>query len=218
MKIRILMVDDHPSMIEGYKIILSYNDLGYEVETISAYNCESAYHIVNEDNTAFDLYFLDFSLPPYEEKNILSGKDLAAFIREKHADAKLVILTSHSESIILYDIIRSVNPEGVLVKSDFSAEELLQAFGQILKGEVYHSATVKQNVKELLSNKIYLDDFNRKIITLLAQGIKTKNLPNHINLSISAIEKRKAQIRDYFNLEKGTDEDILKEAKTLGLI
>lgn len=212
------MVDDHPSMIEGYKIILSYNDLGYEVETVAAYNCESAYHIVAEEKKKFDLYFLDFSLPPYEEKHILSGKDLASFIREIHPEAKLVILTSHSESIILYDLIRSVNPEGVLVKSDFSAEELLQAFGQILNGQVYHSATVKQNVKELLSNKIYLDDFNRKIITLLAQGIKTKNLPNHINLSISAIEKRKAQIRDYFNLEKGTDEDILREAKKLGLL
>ena len=30
-KVNIFMIDDHPSMIEGYKSILSYNDLGYEI-------------------------------------------------------------------------------------------------------------------------------------------------------------------------------------------
>ncbi|WP_262494798.1 hypothetical protein [Flavobacterium columnare] len=32
MDIRILIVDDHPSMIEGYKVILSYNDFGYNID------------------------------------------------------------------------------------------------------------------------------------------------------------------------------------------
>ena len=73
-------------------------------------------------------------------------------------------------------------------------------------------------MKELLSKKAYLDNFNRQIITLLAQGIKTKSLPNHKNLSISSIEKRKVQIKDYLSIEKGTDEDIIREAKRLGLI
>ena len=46
MKLKILMIDDHPSMIEGYKIILSYNDFGYEVETTSATDTKSAYEII----------------------------------------------------------------------------------------------------------------------------------------------------------------------------
>ena len=58
---------------------------------------------------------------------------------------------------MLYDIITSVNPEGLLVKSDFTADELLLAFDKIIKGDVYRSTTVKHNVKELLSNKVYLD-------------------------------------------------------------
>lgn len=61
--------------------------------------------------------------------------------------------------------------------------------------------------------EVYLDTTNRRIISLLAKGIKTKNLPIHLNLSISAIDKRKAQIKEIFNIEKGTDEDILREAK-----
>lgn len=214
------MVDDHPSMIEGYKIILSYNDLGFEIETTAAHNCESAFEIITNTTNLdfFDLVFLDFSLPPFEAKNISSGEDLAMLVKTHLPNSKIVMLTSHTEALILYNIIRNVEPEGLLVKSDFSAEELISAFDIIMRGEIYHSLTVKQNVKELLSKKVYLDHFNRQIISLLAQGIKTKSLPAHLNLSISAIEKRKVQIRDYFCVQKGNDEDIIREARKLGII
>jgi two-component system, NarL family, response regulator NreC len=220
MRVKILMVDDHPSMLEGYKIILSYNDLGYEIETTSAFTSQSAYDIITNDVNPvdFDLVFLDYSLPKYEEKNIKNGEDLAVVVKEYLPNSKIVMLTSHTEALLLYGFIRNINPAGLLVKSDFTAEELLTAFDLIMKGQVYHSQTVKENIKELLSKKIYLDNFNRQIIALLAQGIKTKSLPNHLNLSISAIEKRKVQIRDYFCIQKGTDEDIIREAKKLGLI
>ena len=219
-KLKILMVDDHPSMIEGYKIILSYNNLGLDIETTAAYNCESAYKIItNQSNKIyFDLVFLDFSLPPYEEMHIKSGQDLAKLIKIHLPNTKIVMLTSHTEAILLYDIIRNVEPNGLLVKSDFSAEELLLAFDKIMNGEIYHSITVNHNLKEMFFQKKILDQPNRQIISLLAQGIKTKNLPNYLNISISAIEKRKVNIRCYFNLQKGSDEDIIREAKKLGLV
>ncbi|WP_300570940.1 response regulator [Flavobacterium sp.] len=219
MKLKILMIDDHPSMIEGYKIILSYNNLGFEIETTSAFNCESAYEIItNKKRNIYDLVFLDYSLPPYEKMNITSGEDIAMLIKTHWPNCKIVMLTSHTEALILYNILRNVEPAGLLVKSDFSADELLVAFDAVMNGQTYHSITVKECTKELLSKKIYLDNFNRQIITLLSQGIKTKSLPNYMNLSMSSIEKRKVQIKDYFSIEKGTDEDIIREAKRLGLI
>ncbi|WP_395058099.1 response regulator [Flavobacterium sp.] len=219
-KLKILMIDDHPSMIEGYKIILSYNNLGLEIETTAAYNCEVAYKIITNkfNKIYFDLVFLDYSLPPYEEKNIKSGQDLAKLIKIHLPNTKIVMLTSHTESILLYDIISKIEPNGLLVKSDFSAEELLSAFDKIMEGEIYHSITVKHNLKEMFSQKKILDQQNRKIISLLVQGIKTKNLPSYLNISMSAIEKRKVNIRCYFNLEKGSDEDIIREAKKSGLV
>lgn len=218
MKLKVLMVDDHPSMLEGYKIILSYNSLGFEIETTAAFNCETAYEIITKKHNAFDMVFLDYSLPPYEAMHINSGEDLAMLTKTHLPNAKIVMLTSHSEALILYNIVRNIEPAGLLVKSDFSADELLNAFEVMVHDGIYHSATVKQNIKELLSKKVYLDVFNRQIITLLAQGIKTKSLPSHLNLSISTIEKRKVQIRDYFGIQKGNDEDIIREAKKLGLV
>ena len=63
-----------------------------------------------------------------------------------------------------------------------------------------------------------MDNYNRQILLLLSQGIKTKNLPDLLHLSKSAIDKRKAIIKQIFGIDKGTDEDILKEARRQGLI
>ena len=53
---------------------------------------------------------------------------------------------------------------------------------------------------------------------LISQGIKTVNLPNYIPLSMSAIEKRKANIKGQLLMGKGNDSDLISIAKKLGLI
>ena len=214
------MIDDHPSMIEGYKSILSFNDLGLRIITTPAYNCESAYNIIDKTSVseAFDFAFVDLSLPPYLEKNIKSGEDLALLIKNKFPNCKIVILTSHAEAFILDAIQKNIAPNGLLVKSDFTADEFLLAFEKIYNNHFYTSRTVVENIAELHEKSAFLDENNRKLITLLAEGVKTKNLPQRMNLSISAIDKRKAQIKYFFKIEKGSDEDIIREAKKHGLI
>ena len=218
--LHILMIDDHPSMIEGYKSILSFNDLGLRIITTPAYNCESAYNIIDKTsvNEAFDFAFVDLSLPPYLEKKIKGGEDLALLIKNKFPDCKIVILTSHAEAFILDAIQKNIAPNGLLVKSDFTADEFLLAFEKIYNNHFYTSRTVVENIAELHEKSAFLDENNRKLITLLAEGVKTKNLPQRMNLSISAIDKRKAQIKYFFKIEKGSDEDIIREAKKHGLI
>lgn len=219
-RLNILMIDDHPSMIEGYKSILSFNDLNYEIQVTPAYNCESAYHLITDiqSKAAYDVVFIDLSLPPFPEQNLHSGHDLATLVRMYMPSSKIVILTSHIEAFLLYKIHREIEPEGFLVKSDFTADELLNAFHQIITGNKYRSRTVQQNINDLMANDFLLDEHYQQIITLLAQGIKTKNMPEYINITLSAIDKRKAHIKEFFNIEKGSDEDIIKEAKKRGLI
>lgn len=219
MAMRILMVDDHPTQLDGYKIILSFNSQGIEIETTMAYNCRSAYEIItNPETEGFEMVFLDLSLPGYPEKELKSGEDLAYVVKDYFPDAKIVMLTSHSESFLLYDIVKRINPSAFMVKSDFTGDELLTAFDAVLNNQIYHSETVSASIQELLSREEYLDTYNRQIITLLAQGVKTKNLPERLNLSMSAVEKRKSQIKDYFSIEKGSDEDIVHAARKLGFI
>ena len=213
-----LIIDDHPAMIEGYRSILEFNKNEKKIQITAIHNCADAYNCIAIESKKFDIVFLDMILPPAPEYNIFSGEDLAQLIRKTIPDAKLVILTSHTEAFILYSLIKKSAPDGILVKSDFSGGELLAAFDWIFSGKVYYSITVKQGLKDMLNRNSYLDSYNRQIILLLSKGIKTKNLPQHINLSVSAIDKRKVQIKDYFNIVKGNDEDILREARKCGFI
>jgi DNA-binding NarL/FixJ family response regulator len=218
MIVRVLMVDDHPPIIEGYKSILSFNPYGYELSTIEAYSCEEAYYTICNAKQIFEVVFLDLTLPPFIEKNLHSGEDLIPIVRKHHPEAKIIVLTSHSESIPLFKVINESNPEGLLVKSDFQAQDLLEAFNTIVKGKTFYSQTVIKHKKTWEEKNKVMDNYNRQILLLLSQGVKTKSLPDLLHLSKSAIDKRKAIIKQIFGIDKGTDEDILREARKQGLI
>ncbi|HEU0136565.1 MAG TPA: response regulator [Flavobacterium sp.] len=220
MKVRLLIIEDHPAMIAGYESILSLNTSGYNFEIITAHDCEGAYKIISnpQPTTHFDIIFLDIILPAFLEKNIQSGQDIAKLARFHTPNSKIIMLTSHTEAFVLYQIVKSINPEGLLVKSDFTPAGLLHAFEEIMDGQIYHSETVRKSFKELLKSETYFDSHNRQIISLLSQGIKTKNMPAYLGLSISAIDKRKAVIKSFFGIDKGSDEDIIKAAKKSGFV
>ncbi|MGL2965524.1 response regulator [Flavobacterium sp. XGLA_31] len=218
MEVTVLMIDDHPSIIEGYKSILSYNPYGFEVIAHGVHNCESAYKLITETDIPFDVVFLDITLPPYKEKNINSGDDLVPIIRKYLPSAKIVILTSHTESLVLQSIIKQSRPNGLLVKSDILSNDLIQAFYNVFKGSVYYSATVEKFKNDSKTAIKHLDSYSRQIIILLSKGLKTKTIQEELHLSKSTIDKRKVIIKAFLGIEKGNDEDILREARKKGLI
>ncbi|RZJ68024.1 MAG: response regulator transcription factor [Flavobacterium sp.] len=218
MTIKILIIEDHPAMIEGYKSILSFFGDDYNFEYTVAADCEAAYKHIFNSHKNFDLIFLDLMIPPAESLKLYSGEDLGTIIKKQMPNAKLIILTSHVEAIILYSIVKQINPEGLLVKSDFSGNDLILAIKNILAGNTHYTINVTRSIVEMNRDESFLDKYNREILKLICQGIKTKNLPKHLNLSLSSIDKRKVQIKDFLGIIKGNDEDIVLAAKKQGLV
>lgn len=219
MALRILVIDDHFLLVEGYKSAFKKIMPDTEIEIVEAYNCESAYNLITgSNNRDFDLVFLDISLPPFHEKRINDGGDIGALIRREWPKCKILALTSHPESILLYDFYKRLRPEGLMVKSDFTVKDLEYSLKVIHGGGQYVSSTVRSAIAAIGSKERFLDNINRQIISFLAKGIKTKSMGKYLPLSVSAIDKRKAHIKDYFLIAKGTDEDIIREARKAGLI
>lgn len=213
----ILIIDDHPTQVAGYSSILS-EVMPDRVEITRCFTFEDAFSIVSSGLVAPDIIFLDMTMPSFAEKGIFSGEDMAQQIRSYLPKSRLVIITAHSEIFFLYNLVKSIQPEGLLIKSDFHARELHEAVNTVMRNETYYSATARSGIRELLHREKYLDFYNRQIIMLLAQGIKTKHLPEYISISLSAIEKRKAQLKDYFCIDQGSDDQIVNEARKLGFI
>ena len=219
--LKILMVDDHPIIIEGYINVLKAtkpDDLELHIDT--ANNCDMAEIMITKsaNDRHYDMCFFDISLPPSTNGKYTSGEDLAKLAQSLLPDTKVIILTMFNESYRIHNIIREINPDGFLIKSDLTSLELADAFQHILKSPPYYTSTVHNYVKQTLTSEIYVDDINRKIIYLLSQGIKTRSLLEHIPLSMSAIEKRKKQLKLLFSVEDGKDETLLQMAKEKGFL
>ncbi|MBC3757041.1 response regulator transcription factor [Hyunsoonleella sp. SJ7] len=220
--IKILMIDDHPMIIEGYQNTLLFTKKeNQELSIHIANNCDEAIIFMDKsvsNGLPYDMLFVDISLPPSSDGKMSSGEDLAEYARKVLPDAKIVILTMFNESFRIHNIMKNIDPEGFLIKSDLTSSELASAFQAVLNNPPFYSGTVNSFIRKSITSDIVIDDRNRKILHLLSQGIKTKSLASHLDISLSAVEKRKKQLKEIFSVEDGKDETLLKEARDKGFI
>ena len=219
-KNNILIVDDHPFIIEGYKnAITRYNPDEFEFFITQAKDCESAYGIItNPDAVLFDIAFLDISMPPYEEKNIYSGEDLARLISEYMPKCKIILLTMYTELLKIKTIIKTINPNGLVIKNDLTFDELLFAFDKVIKNEKYYSQSVLKMLAQSEEDSVEIDQFDKEILFHISKGTKLSDIPQYIPISLGSIERRKINLKELLKIEDGSDIDLVREAKNKGLL
>lgn len=221
LKKNILIVDDHPMSVDGYVSLLSAIETNKNAAYHLAYNCREAHDVIQEmetNNTAIDIAFFDVNLPAYPEKKLLSGVDLAVFLKKIFPACKIVIISMHSEPVWVNTIFKSINPEGFISKNDINYKIFPDACQKILNNEVYFSPSIIKSQKYFIQQNYNWDELDTKILLLISEGKKTINLPNYIPLSLSAIEKRKANIKKQLVFDNGSDLELIEIAKTLGFI
>lgn len=220
-KMNILIVDDHPFIIEAYKnAIKAYNAKGiYEFVITQAKDCKTGYEAIMEQGIgSYGVAFFDLSMPVYEEKGIFSGEDLALLVKNEMPECKIILLTMHTELLKINQIIKNINPNGLVIKNDLTFDELLLAFDKILKDENYYSQTVVQIVSQMPFDNLEIDAFDKQILFHLSKGTKTKDIPQYVPLSLNAIEKRKQSLKEILEIADGTDIDLIRESKNKGII
>ena len=218
--VNILIVDDHPMTVNGYINVLSDEKFeGHELNFTKALNCKEAYELITDPNNIFNLAYLDLSLPPYPEKKITSGIDIGMLLRQHMPDCTIVFLTMHSEAPLIERLIKDINPQGIMCKSDIDIDEFLNAFKIIFSGDTYLSNKIVKSLKDRVFDNYKLDNYDKQILMRLSEGILTPNIPNYVPLSLSAIEKRKAHMKNMLLQGKGGDDNELIEAiKKIGIL
>jgi DNA-binding NarL/FixJ family response regulator len=167
-ELNILIVDDHPMTVDGYINVLSEEKFeNHELVFTKALDCKQAYeYIINSKNNGkpFNIAYLDLSLPPYPDKNINSGFDLGILLREMIPDCIIIILTMHSESALVDRLIKEINPQGILCKSDIDIDEFLNAFKIIFSGDNYLSSKIVKSLKDKVFDAYKLDNYDKQIL------------------------------------------------------
>ena len=218
----ILIIDDHPLILDAYKSALSivqlnFKDLKFKIDT--ANDCEIAYSKILEasQDNSLDLIFLDIKLPPSSDGKILSGEDLSIQIKRLLKNVKIIVSTTFNESHRVNSIFKNINPDGFLIKNDVGPEEIIEAIKRVITDPPYYSKTVIKQLRKFILNDIVLDELDRHLLYELSIGTKMKDIPKVIPLSIAAIERRKRHLKDIFGVDKDDRELILK-AKNKGFI
>ena len=199
---------------------LESSSKNFKFEIFSAKNCDSALTQIRDakETTPIDLVFLDLSLPPSSDSQINSGEDLGLFIKHTFKKAKLIILTSNNDNHQLNNIFKSLNPEGFLIKSDFTHNDLLKAITDVINDTPYYSKTITNLMRNKMINDIVLDQVDRIILHQLAKGTKMKDLPRVVNLSLGGVERRKRHLKDIFDLSNKGDKTLIAVARQKGFI
>lgn len=216
------MVDDHPLILEGYKSKLLQSFMSEETTLFidTANSSDVAFHKVVEAQKVnpYDIVILDIGLPASADRKFLSGEDLGKEIRKKAPGTLLMVLTMFNNNIRLLNILKSINPEGFLIKSDISPVEFIQAFRNVLQGKTHYSHTIINLARRQITNEITLSENDQAILFFLAEGVRTKDLTGKIPLSLTAIEKRKKKLKEIFEIEDGSDLALINRARTMGFL
>jgi len=219
-KSHILIVDDHPFIIQGYKnAITRYKPDEFEFFIEQANDCKSGYDIItNPETKDFDIAFLDISMPAYEEKGMFSGEDLAKLLNKYMPNCKIILLTMYTELLKIKNIIDTINPNGLVIKNDLTFDELLFGFDIVIKNEIYYSQSIQKMMDLDQSETIEIDLFDKQILFHLSKGTKTKEITQYIPISLEAIEKRKLSLKKRLDLKDESDIELVREAKKRGLL
>jgi len=217
--LKVLIVDDHHIIVESYKNILEsyFSDKKVILET--ACNCDSALSKIEKSN--FDILLLDINIPcSKENKKIISGQELGICIKNKNPDIKIIVISSHNDNYRVNSILKNLNPNGFLVKSEIKSKDLINCLDAIIEDNTiaFYSDSINRLVRKQISTKIVIDNFDIQILKEISNGTKNSELPNYLPLSKATIDKRKQKLKDVFNVLSGSDRELISTAKQNGFI
>ena len=176
--IRVVLVDDHPMILDGLRLAL---DVPGTVVVGTAATAAAAARVVAE--TQPDVLVLDVHLPD------ASGIATAAAMRARHPDTAILMLTISEDSHTLAAALHA-GAAGYLVKGA-TRDEILRAVRAVADGQIIFSADVARAALRGLSPAPpsaaeqfpQLTARERVVLALLAQGLGNPAIARRLGIS-----------------------------------
>ena len=215
------LIDDHETILEGYKSLIQLYADHIRINFHKFTDLSKAYLSLNNKNNPSppDVLFVDYRMPAYQDATIENGVDLVQFAKKLYPKIKVVLLTSHEDYLLLYDIYKKVAMEGFIVKSDIIGKEFGDLLEALLNNRTYHSKTIKQAIMKVNKHECITNSRNRDIIRLISEGFQSMSISEKLDISLSTVKKRKKTLRFQLGLtENNNDEAIILKLREEGYI
>jgi len=193
-KIKIIIVDDHPLVLDGLKARLQRSD---EIEIVGeATDGVRALEVAEEAQP--DVVLLDINMPN------MNGLEAAQIFKERFQDLRVLILSMHDDREYVLNLTRAGVHGYVLKSAPF--DELLSAIKAVNRGAVYYSAGISNILMEESDKPDSgLTTREQTVLRLLSKGLTSKQMAEKMFISVRTVETHRRNIKRKLELNSTTE-------------
>jgi DNA-binding NarL/FixJ family response regulator len=185
-KIKVLIVDDHPLVIEGLKSLLRSNK---DIQVVESCN-DGKQAIEFLGNNMVDIVLLDINLPD------MSGIDVCELITKKFSNSAVIGLSTYGERSIINQMITN-GAKGYLLKN-VTEHELIEAINKVYRGNCYFGVEVQKamanTIFHSLGNTPRLTKREKQILELIVSGKTNNQIADGLFISPLTVETHRRNL------------------------
>jgi len=202
-KKRVLLVEDHPIVRHGLRVMIDDEaDLAVCGE---ASGMKEALALVGEHKP--DVVVIDIALGPE------NGLDLIRQLHEDVPQTPLLALSMHDEAVYGERALRA-GAKGYIMKKE-AMDKLLTAIRRVLAGELYVSDAMAAKLVNKLINPAAAKDAPNgveslserefQVFRLIADGIGPSEIAQRLSLSVKTVETHREHVKEKLGLKTGAE-------------
>ena len=210
-KIRVIIVDDHNLVRFGFKSLLSAQDSIDVVATLSS--GEDAINWCRDNDGEVDVILMDVNMPG------IGGIEATHRISSAWPDIGIIIITVHDSGPLPKQLLNG-GARGYLTKGN-GVDEMITAIQDVHQGKHYIAKDIAQQLalSVLPGETNPIDTLSMRetqVLMLIAQGIKTQEISETLNLSPKTISTYRARL--FEKLDVKSDIEMLHLAMKYGML
>lgn len=180
MSISVLIVEDHPVVRSGIRMLLT-EEGDIEVMAEASNGREALTHL---ETMRPDLLLLDISMPD------VNGLEVTQQVREKYPSMPILILTMHEDERYFFQLLRA-GATGYIVKGA-APNDLVSAVRAVAAGQAY----LYPSLARLLAKEpdTVLSARELEVLQLTAQGLTAREVGKKLSISSNTVERHRANI------------------------
>ncbi len=193
-RIRVMLAEDHAMVREGLKLLLEAEP---DIEVVAeAETGRQALRLA--EKLLPDVIVMDIAMP------LLNGLEAARQIRVNVPNAKILVLSAHSDDAYVERMI-ALGARGYLIKQT-SSHILSKAIRQVHRGNTFFSPSIEsqfRNRSAALSQEGVaamshppLSSREVEVLQLIAEGKANKQIASELEISIKTVEKHRQHLMD----------------------
>ena len=187
--IKVIIVDDHPIVLQGFEYILQDAD---GIQLVGTFT-DGASMLTFLEEVAIDVVLLDINLPD------INGIDVCATIKERHKDIIVIGISNINEYSIIQRMLQA-GARGYFLKNA-SADEVIFGIQRAIDGQTVISTGVEKTLRSHQSGDLpVITRREKEVLLFLASGLSSIEIGEKIFISPLTVESHRRNLLQKFSV------------------